>query len=196
MSGKRLLWVLVLLVGAGAVAGLLLVRPNSEAAPSVSAAAATWRAGERPAPAFQLHDQNGKVISLASYRGKPVLVTFMDPVCRDYCPLEAKVLNDAIARTPTASVIAVNVNLTDARPVQLLRAAREWHWSGQWRWAVGSGAQLRSVWQRYGVTVLVTKGEVVHTEATYLIDAAGHERALFLWPFKAQSVTQALRDLS
>ena len=52
---------------------------------SSSAAAATWAAGERPAPAFRLRDQDGSSISLAAYRGKPVLkgasfcVTGVDP---------------------------------------------------------------------------------------------------------------------
>ncbi|MGH3149570.1 MAG: peroxiredoxin family protein, partial [Streptosporangiaceae bacterium] len=34
-----------------------------------------------PAPAFQLTDQNGQPVSLASLRGKVVLMTFLDPVC-------------------------------------------------------------------------------------------------------------------
>lgn len=194
MTGKRLLWMCVLLAGAGAAAGLLSLRSSSQPTSSASAAAATWAAGERPAPAFRLHDQNGSAVSLAAYRGKPVLVTFMDPVCPDYCPLEAQVLNDAIAQAP-ASIVAVNVNLANAAPPALVRAARKWHWSRNWRWAVGTGAQLRPVWQSYGVQVFLTKKEVVHTEATYLVDADGNERALFLWPFKAKSVMQALRDL-
>lgn len=194
MTAKRLLWVLVLLVGVGAAAGLLALRSNSRASSTASAAAATWAAGERPAPAFRLRDQNGKGISLAAYRGKPVLVTFMDPVCRDYCPLEAKVLNDAIARAP-ASIVSVSVNLDANARATLLHAAKKWEWGGQWRWAVGTGAQLRPVWQRYGVAVLVTKGEIVHTEAAYLIDADGYERTLFLWPFTAQNVVQAIRGL-
>ena len=194
MSAKRLLWVLVLLVGAGAAAGLLVLRPSSQASPSANAPAATWAANERRAPAFRLHDQNGKAVSLATFAGKPVLVTFMDPVCPDYCPLEAQVLNDAIARAP-AAIVAVNVNLAHAGAATLLRAARKWHWRAHWRWAVGTGAQLRPVWRRYAIAVGVTKKEVVHTEATYLIDGNGYERALFVWPFTAQSVAKALGGL-
>ena len=59
----------------------------------------------------------------------------------------------------------------------------------------GTGAQLRPVWRNYGVAVLVTKKELVHTEAAYLIDGSGNERALFLWPFTAESVVQALRSV-
>src|SRR6266404_5223027 len=78
VSARRLLWMFVLLVGAGAVAGLLALRSSSQASPSSSAPAATWAAGARPAPAFSLRDQNGRAVSLAAYRGKPLLVTFID----------------------------------------------------------------------------------------------------------------------
>jgi len=193
VSAKRLFWVLVLLVGAGAAAGLFVLR-SSSASPSVAAPAATWAAGERPAPAFTLRDENGHAVSLAAYRGAPVLVTFMDPVCPDYCPLEAKVLNDALAHAPV-SVVAVSVNLAANGRKTLLHAAAKWQWGANWRWAVGSAGELRPVWSRYGIAVLQTKREVVHTEAAYLVDASGHERALFLWPFTAQSVADAIRSL-
>ena len=40
-----------------------------------------------PAPPFQLTDQNGQPVSLASLRGKVVLMTFLDPVCTNGCPI-------------------------------------------------------------------------------------------------------------
>jgi hypothetical protein len=38
--------------------------------------------------------------------------------------------------------------------------------------------------------------DVTHTEAAYLIDAKGYERALFLWPFGAGDVRSALVRIS
>jgi protein SCO1 len=194
LSANRVLWGIVVLAGVVAGALLLVLRSPSQASSTASAPAATWAAGARPAPAFALRDQNGKGVSLAAYRGRPVLVTFMDPVCRDFCPLEAKVLNDAVASVP-AAIVAVSVNLAADRRITLVRAARKWQWGREWRWAVGSGARLRPVWKRYHVAVLVTKRELVHTEAAYLIDANGNERALFLWPFTVASIVKALRNL-
>ena len=43
-----------------------------------------------PAKAFQLTDQHGRTVSLASLRGKVVLLTFLDPVCTSDCPLIAQ----------------------------------------------------------------------------------------------------------
>jgi hypothetical protein len=43
-----------------------------------------------PAPDFSLTDQNGRTVSLASLRGKVVLMTFLDPVCTSDCPIIAQ----------------------------------------------------------------------------------------------------------
>ena len=48
------------------------------------------RAAELAAPAFALTDQDGQPVSLASLRGKVVLLTFLDPVCTADCPLIAQ----------------------------------------------------------------------------------------------------------
>jgi hypothetical protein len=34
--------------------------------------------------------------------------------------------------------------------------------------------------------------QVAHTEAAYLIDAQGFERALFIWPYTADAVSKEL----
>ena len=74
------------------------------------------------------------------------------------------------------------------------------HWNlvPQWRWGVGTEAQLASVWKSYHVGVLVTTKKIAgvtayyiaHTEAAYVIDANGYQRAMFLWPYSADAVTQ------
>ena len=40
------------------------------------------------APAFSLTNQHGQAVTLASLRGKVVLLTFLDPVCTSDCPLD------------------------------------------------------------------------------------------------------------
>jgi len=53
-----------------------------------------------PAPGFDLLDEQGDPISLSSLRGRPLIVTFIDPLCRDYCPIEAQRLNAVAAAFP------------------------------------------------------------------------------------------------
>jgi cytochrome oxidase Cu insertion factor (SCO1/SenC/PrrC family) len=210
---KALVWgsVLGVAVIAGVTISLALVRGSRAPAANVEAAApiaavATWRAGARRAPNFALADQHGKPLSLVSLRGHPVIVTFIDPVCRNLCPLEAKVLSKAAARLPLAqrpTIVSVSVNPGADIPANFKQDAVHWRLAPGWRWGLGSKAQLAGVWHSYGIEVEVVKKvvagvtvrSVVHTEGSFVIDRTGHERALFLYPFTARDVEQTLRRL-
>jgi cytochrome oxidase Cu insertion factor (SCO1/SenC/PrrC family) len=209
-------WGAALLVGVvvGSLVALLQVSQRSGTVPGTGLAtvgpeapAASWAAGTRPAPDFRLLDQAGRPVSLGVYRGRPVIVTFIDPLCRNFCPLEAKQLNELVRRLPFRSrpaIVAVSVNVHGDARANLLQDAAKWRLVPQWRWAVGSSLGLARVWRRYQIGVLVTTKriagvtvhEVSHTEAAYVIDARGFERALFLWPFRAQDVAATLRGLA
>ena len=167
----------------------------------------SWHAGQRPAPNFLLRDQRGRPVSLAAYRGRPVIVTFVDPLCRNLCPLEAHVLNETVSQMPAAqrpTILAVSVDVYANARANLLQDVGKWHLVPQWHWAVGSGSRLAAVWKRYSIGVSVTTKRIagttikyiLHTEAAYVIDATGHERALFLWPFYPQDVKRLLRTLA
>lgn len=169
---------------------------------------AAWAAGVRPAPAFALRGQAGQPVSLAAYRGRPVIVTFIDPLCRNLCPLEAQVLNQVDRQLPASrrpEILAVSVDVySHANSLaNLLQTNRHWKLVPQWRWAVGSPAQLAAVWKQYNIGVsVVTKriGSTVihyitHTEGAYIVDSSGHERALFLWPFYPPDVMRVLRRI-
>jgi protein SCO1/2 len=169
--------------------------------------AATWTAGAKVAPGFSLVDQNGKSVSLAAYRGRPVMVTFIDPLCRDYCPLEARVLSDAVSALPAAQrpvIVAVSVNRWGNARSNLVEDIRKWQLPSVWRWGIGSAAQLGAVWAAYKIEVLaqtrtiagVTVHRITHTEGSFVIDSSGHQRALFLWPYRAIDVTKMLRQLA
>src|SRR6266436_5624930 len=49
--------------------------------------------GSTPAPDFLLKDQFGHSISLAQFKGKPVVLTFLYTHCPDVCPLTAEKLH-------------------------------------------------------------------------------------------------------
>ena len=205
-----MLWIAVLLLAAAAAALFFALRPAHESAttaPPSSGAAATWAAGARPAPPFRLRDEQGAPVSLASLRGQPVIVTFIDPLCRDYCPIEAQRLNAVASAFPQGSkpaIVAVSVNVYGNARANLLQDERKWKLAPEWRWAIGAPANLARVWADYHVQVLATSKKVAgitvhrigHTEAAYVIDAKGFERALFLWPYHAQDVVQTLRALT
>ena len=49
----------------------------------------------RPAPGFTLTDQDGRVLPLSAFRGKVVVLEFMDPHCTDICPIVSAEFTDA-----------------------------------------------------------------------------------------------------
>ena len=206
------LWALAALVGIGAGIGLIVFRSSSptraaSSGPPIDGPAATWAAGVRPAPAFRLVDQNGQPVSLAGQRGRPVLVTFIDPLCRNLCPIEAQRLDTAVRSLPAAmrpAILAVSVNVYGNARANLVQDVSHWRLVPEWRWAVGSAPQLGRVWKSYGIGVSVatktiagvTVHNITHTEAAYLVDGSGDERALFVWPFTAADVEHSLRQLA
>jgi cytochrome oxidase Cu insertion factor (SCO1/SenC/PrrC family) len=207
---RWLLWGAVFLL---AVAAAVIYGTHRRAAPKAAAVAAidapavTWAAGVRRAPDFRLTDQHGRPVSLAGLRGRPVLVTFIDPLCRNYCPIEAQRLNDVVNTLPVGSkpaIVAVSVNVYGNAHSILMEDAQKWKLVPQWQWAIGQPSALSRVWSAYHVEVLattkklagVTVRTIAHTEGAYLIDAKGYERALFLWPYRASGVVQMLRALT
>jgi cytochrome oxidase Cu insertion factor (SCO1/SenC/PrrC family) len=211
LPSKPILWAAVLVVGLVAGVALLVLdsspRASSDVAPVSEAPAGTWAARKLHAPEFRLTDQAGKPVSLAGLRGRPAIVAFIDPLCRDFCPLEAKRLN-AVARSFPAgakpAIVAVSVNVRGNARANLVQDVDQWNLVPQWRWGVGTEAQLAPVWKSYHVGVLVTTKKIAgvtayyiaHTEAAYVIDANGYQRAVFLWPYSADAVTRTLRSLT
>ena len=165
----------------------------------------TWAAGERPAPGFALRDQNGDPVTLVSLRGRPAIVTFIDPLCRDFCPREASVLTEAAAALgkDAPAIVSVSVNPWANTARNFSEDKAHWRLAPGWRWGVGSYARLAKVWRSYGVGVAVTQKtiagikvrQITHTGAAYLIDADGYERALFLYPFTTAQVVSAARNM-
>ncbi len=136
-----------------------------------------------------------------------MIVTFIDPLCRNFCPLEAKVLNDVVAKLPAAqrpAIVAVSVNLWGNAHRYLVQDVHKWRLTPEWRWGVGSSRQLESVWKAYQIDVFdqpktiagVTVHQITHTEGAFIVDPSGHQRALYLWPFRAVDVTHTLRQLA
>jgi cytochrome oxidase Cu insertion factor (SCO1/SenC/PrrC family) len=211
---RRLRWFLLggaLVLGIGLGAAIAVLRSSSAPAFSMSGAAAapevSWPMGKKLAPGFSLRNENGGPISLRQFRGRPVIVTFIDPLCRNLCPLEAKVLGHVVAQLPAAQrpvILAVSTNTwADARKNLLLDKSK-WSLPSDWHWAVGASAALARVWKEYAIGVSVaTKTiagikvrRITHTEAAYLVDPSGYQRALYLYPFRASDVERTLRSLA
>jgi cytochrome oxidase Cu insertion factor (SCO1/SenC/PrrC family) len=163
---------------------------------------ATWAANSVAAPAIDtLHDQAGARFSLGSLRGHTVAIAFFDSYCHQECPLEGRQLAAAELKLPRAErpdLVVVSVNPKDTA-ASVARAVREWGLAGvaPWQWLMGTHQQLAKVWVAYHISVSPpVDGDINHTEALYLLDRRGYERAGYLWPFASRFATYDMRALA
>jgi cytochrome oxidase Cu insertion factor (SCO1/SenC/PrrC family) len=136
---------------------------------------------DSPAPGFQLTDAGGHAVSLASLRGKVVLLTFLDPVCTTDCPLIARELK--LARQQLGSqasqveMVAVAANLTYYGPqfTEAFDEQEELAGMPGWAFLTGSLPRLRAIWKQYGVDVenLPAGAMSAHNDLAILIGRDG-----------------------
>ena len=136
------------------------------------------------APAFSLTSQHGQAVTLASLRGKVVLLTFLDPVCTSDCPLEAQEFRQAGQLLGAAwrhvELVAVVANPVDYQLGYTRAFDRQEGLAGvpNWLYLTGTLPRLRQVWRNYGIAAQVEPaGSMIgHSEVAYVIDQAGHVR--------------------
>jgi cytochrome oxidase Cu insertion factor (SCO1/SenC/PrrC family) len=137
-----------------------------------------------PAPAFQLTDQNGRPVSLASLRGKVVLMTFLDPVCTTDCPIigaefkEAGVLLGSADKDVELVAIVANPIYRSVAFTQAFDREEGLNTVPNWLYLTGSASQLAQVWRDYGVAaqILPAGSMVDHSDLGLVIDRTGHIR--------------------
>lgn len=134
---------------------------------------------EIPPQNFSLRDQDGKRVSLRSYRGKVVVLAFMYTTCRDTCPLTATQIRgalDDLKSPPPALAVSVDpVNDTPERAREFL--FRRGLSQDRMRFLLGSRAQLQPIWKAYGIQPQGRKFE--HSAYVLLIDRHGRQRIGF-----------------
>jgi cytochrome oxidase Cu insertion factor (SCO1/SenC/PrrC family) len=137
-----------------------------------------------PAPNFQLTDQNGQPVSLASLRGKVVLVTFLDPVCTTDCPIIAQELKQAGvllgAADSKVELVAIVANPTyhAVTFTQAFDRQERLNTVPNWRFLTGSLSELNQVWRQYGIEVenLPAGSMTYHPNVAFVIDRSGQIR--------------------
>jgi cytochrome oxidase Cu insertion factor (SCO1/SenC/PrrC family) len=153
-----------------------------------------------PAPGFTLVDQQGQTTTLQQFRGKVVVLTFIDPVCTQLCPLATRSMVGALEILGPAAASQVQLLGIDANPLKtkvsdIAGYTRTHELEGRWRFLTGTRAQLESVWKDYHIFVAVENNDIEHTAVTMLIDGNGTERTVFSTPMSYGAVgddTQAL----
>lgn len=148
-----------------------------------------------PAPAFTLTNQFGAPVSLRQFRGKVVVLAFVDSRCTSICPLTTLSMTQAKSMLGPAAAAHVQLLGIDANPdatkVADVRAYSSAHQMlRSWDFLTGSPHQLAAVWRAYHVYVAASHGNIDHQPAIYLIDERGKERTLYLTQMAYASIGQ------
>ena len=168
--------------------------PAPDLPASLGALMGLSRATPTVAPGFSLTDQAGRTVSLASLRGKVVVLSFFDAACDDICPVLAAEFVHAHDELGTAASRVAFVTV-DSDPLALTatsaapaEAAAGISSLPDWYFLTGSLRRLDAVWKSYGVAVEVqtATGLIAHNEVLVLIDASGRLR-LRAVPFADES---------
>jgi cytochrome oxidase Cu insertion factor (SCO1/SenC/PrrC family) len=137
------------------------------------------------APDFTLTDETGQRISLSQYRGKVVILSFIDDECRTICPLTTQAMVDARDSLGHAAkdvqLLAVNANWRSTQVDDVLSYSELHGLVGQWHFLTGSRTQLQHVWKAYGVgdDASSTSNVIAHTPTLEIIDPLGRLRKVY-----------------
>jgi protein SCO1 len=202
-SRRSLLIPAAVLVGIVAIAtiAVALTSGRKTALPGgVSSTKAPSYSGEqltpvKQAPPIQLDNHLGQPVSLASYRGKVVFVTFLYTHCPDVCPLIASQLHVAQAelgaRSRNVQVIAVSVDPRRDNRASVSQFLRVHQMTGRMQYLIGSPAQLGRVWQAWNVGSERDSGNpelVAHSALVYGISARGDVTTIYPANFKPADI--------
>jgi cytochrome oxidase Cu insertion factor (SCO1/SenC/PrrC family) len=204
-------------LGAGALAALLALAACAAPAATVAsqgrpAGGQAAAAGANPdldpgsslgnlaAPGFRLVNQFGQPMALSQFRGKVVILAFVDSECTTVCPLtsvsmvEAKDLLGAAGEQ--VQLLGVDANPKATAVSDVMAYSRAHGMVNQWDFLTGSSASLRAAWKDYSIYVQIEKGQIDHTPALFVIDQSGRERKVYLTTMAYASVGQEAQVLA
>jgi cytochrome oxidase Cu insertion factor (SCO1/SenC/PrrC family) len=156
--------------------------------------------GGKMAPDIKLVNQFGQQMSLSQFRGKVVILAFVDSECTTICPLttvsmvQARELLGAAGQQVQLLGVDANPSATSVSDVKSYTQAHSM--VNQWDFLTGSLPQLKSVWKAYHIYVQIQAGQIDHTPALYVIDQRGRLREIYLTTMAYASVGQEAQVLA
>jgi protein SCO1 len=149
----------------------------------------------KPAPAIALHNYRGQPITLAQYRGRAVLVTFLYSHCPDVCPLIASNLRVALSELGRdrglAQLIAVSVDPRGDTPAAVARFLADHELSGRMQYLIGSAAELGRTWSQWNVgseREATQPERVAHSALVYGVSASGRITTIYPDSFEPSQI--------
>jgi protein SCO1/2 len=213
---QRLPWIrllgplIVLLVLVSLLSFLLLGGSSHTSLPGGAGQAAAGSGYEgtlalpaKQAPAIALRNYLGGPVTLAQYRGKAVLVTFLYANCPDVCPLIASNLRVALKllgrRAAEAQVIAISVDPRGDTRGAVARFLKGHEMTGRMQYLVGSAGELGHTWAAWGVGSEQDAGQpqlVSHSALVYGVSASGRLTTVYPSTFEPAEIAHDVPRLA
>jgi protein SCO1/2 len=157
----------------------------------------------KPAAPLRLTDYRGREVSLASLKGRPVLVAFLYTHCHDLCPLVAAKVHTTYSllgpHRPRPVFLAVSVDPARDTPSSAAAFNREHRTTGEIDWLLGSPAELKRVWKAWKVIPEEEKNDpevIEHSADIYGIGADGKLHVLYTPEFKPPLLARDVKTLA
>lgn len=136
------------------------------------------------APDFTLTNQFGKTMTLSQFRGKVVVLAFIDTTCTNICPLTTETMTRAVDALGSSAagvqLLGVNANPLHTAVANVKSYSVAHGLENRWFFLTGTPSMLKQVWKNYGIFVDVVKGNIDHTPALFLIGPKGQERRVMM----------------
>jgi protein SCO1 len=178
MSARRAIVILAIAAGLAAGFAACSPRPADVAEPGSYAAANSSDC----LPAIALVDQHGHDLTLASLKGRPVLIDFIFTTCPGPCPLMtsrmaavAKLLGPKLGNQVT--FVSISIDPEHDRPAELEQYARARGADAPgWLFLTGTPAQIDRVLALFDLKrTRNPDGTMNHAVASFLLSPDGHQ---------------------
>jgi protein SCO1 len=127
------------------------------------------------APDFKLHDQSGRPIRMADFRGKTVIMSFLYADCTSSCPAQAQQIKGALDDLGhDLPAIAVSVDPAHDTKAKARDFLAKQGMTTRIRWALGTKRELEPVWKKFGIAPQRPGHE--HQSWMTLVDKRGLQR--------------------
>lgn len=152
---------------------------------------------------YTLRDREGRPVQLSSYRGRPLLVSFIYTGCFHICPFSTQALHKAVSAMHRRfgdkqfNVITIGFNQPDDSPAALKAFATQQRVADpNWEFLSPQAADVAALSRDFGFTFAPTRGGFDHILQVTMVDAKGQiYRQVYGDSFTADALGEPLKQL-
>lgn len=158
--------------------------------------------GQQPAD-YTMRDQNGNLVALSTFRGKPLLVNFIYTGCYRICPTSSRALRKAVNAMRDRfgddqfNVVSIGFDQPTDSPMALREfAAKQSIKDPNWTFLSPIKAEVAAISRSFGFSFMATPIGFDHTLQVSVLDASGRIRQqVFGDAFGPESLGEPLKKL-